>query len=743
MKWMLTALLAWGLNGLVWAQPRYWDADYDSLARTLPRQRTDSARLRTVLHLLDLHPTHAQAVPLISQLLVLNQRLRVLPDDGPYRRLRAGLLLWRRGTVDAVALTTLKAAVADFDRVGRPIPWLLMDLVTLYNRLNRMAARKQYYDQKLAYYRRHEAPENVLACHVSQGGYYRRMGDYHRTLNHILRAADLARPFSRTLYTNELLVAGAVYADWGNATKAVQYLRQAQVLPAFRRVPSLSRVFAFLALSKLYTQEHCYPAALQCADSALAVRGGDGYEQRVSRAYALVQKAVVLLQAQAPLPAGQLLRHAQQLADSLALPMSNKLGEFELDATWAQYYAARHDPAHAERRWHRAYAKATAAKIDRLRPRYLQQLAAFYDARGQPAVAQRYSRAYIALVDTFNAAQNTFHVAHYEGERLEQAQNTQIAHLRQQRAVQAERLRLGKGLLLGALLAIVLVSGLGVFIYRQLRVNRRTLVQLLQTQSQLVQAEKMAFLGELTAGIAHELQNPLNFMKNFAEVSTDLVDEMNGEGTGREAGLEGEILAGLKQNLKQISQHGQRASSIIKDMLAHSRTGTSQRMPTDLNALATEALTLAYDGLRTTDPLFQATLIKEFDPALGLVPAVPPDLSRVLLNLCTNALHAVRERQRQAATADHPAGYEPTVAILTHRVAGRTVEIRVRDNGTGMSEAVRNKVFQAFFTTKPPGEGTGLGLSLSYDIVTKGHGGTLTVESREGTGTEFCLTLPA
>ena len=745
MKWIFTVLAVWLMSGPLLARSRYWDADYDSLARALPQLRTDTARLHAVIHLLDLHPTGPQARPLLEQLLALNHRLHLL-DEAPYRRLRAGLVLWQRGTADAAALDTMKVAVASFDRVARPIPWLLVDLVTLYNRLNRLEARKQYYQQKLAYYRLHGATENMAACYVSQGGYYRRTGDYNQAINSSLRAADMARHFSRMLYVNELLVTGSIYADWGNTRKAVQYLSRARALPEFRRVRGSNRVFTFLALSKLYGQQHQYTAALCLADSALATRVSDAYERRMSQAHGLVQKGAVLLQMQQTSPVGPLLKRAQQLDDSLHLLMSDKPGDFELDATWAQYYAARHDYTRAETHWLLAYQKATAAKLDRLRPKYLQQMVAFYDARGRPAEAQRYSRGYIALNDAFNTAQGTFHVAQYEAERVELAQNAQIDSLRQAQAVQAVRLRLDNLLLVGALLAVLLVSALSVFIYRQLRVNRRTLTQLRQTQSQLVQAEKMAFLGELTAGIAHELQNPLNFMKNFAEVSTHLVDDIpdNGLGTGRTAGLGNEILVGLKQNLQQISQHGQRASAIIKDMLDHSRSGTYQRVASDINALVADSLALAYQGLIANDKGFRATLGKEFDPKLGAVAVVPQDLSRVLLNLCTNALYAVRERKKQAA--DLPflpeENYEPTVTVSTRRPSSRAVEIRVRDNGTGMPDAVRQKVFQPFFTTKPPGHGTGLGLSISYDIVTKGHGGTLTVESHEGEGTEFLITLP-
>lgn len=749
MKWILTALTVWLMSGPLLAQQHYWDTDYDSLARMLPRQSTDTARLRTIVHLLDLHPTNAQALPLLDKLLTINQQLQVL-SDAPYRHLRAGLELWyqKNGTGTAAALDTMRLAVEDFDYVEHPIPVLLTDLVILFNRQNRMDARRRYYDNKLNYYRLHGKIENIAACYVSQGGYYRRMGDFNRTLDNLLRAADLLQNFDLKMYVRELVVVGDVYADWGNRAKAVYYLRLAQEQPAFRHMAGMERTFTFLALSRLYAEEHNLQWAGRMADSALNTYRADPYERCYGQACGLVQKAVVLLKMHQLEAAAPLLVRAQQLDDSLHLPMSGKTGEFEIDATWARYYLARHDDAHAETYWLRAYEKATIAKVERLRPLYLKELVAFYDARGQVSNAQRHSRIYIALLDSSNAAQGTFHVAQYESERVAQVQNAQINNLQQAHAVQDVRLRLGNRLLLGALLALLLLSGLGVFICRQLQVNRRTLAQLKATQDQLVQSEKMAFLGELTAGIAHELQNPLNFVKNFAEVSTNLVDEMSGDfrDPSRDAGLEGEILAGLKQNLQKISQHGQRASSIIKDMLAHSRSGTGQRVLTDLNTLAHESLILAYQGLQVNDKTFRATLNTDFDPELGLIGAVAQDLSRVLLNLFANALYAVRQRQQQGVMAgdidatDPP--YEPTVTVSTRRQNEQVVEIRVSDNGTGIPEAVRSKIFQPFFTTKPAGEGTGLGLSLSYDIVTKGHGGTLTVESKEGEGTEFLIILP-
>jgi two-component system NtrC family sensor kinase len=274
---------------------------------------------------------------------------------------------------------------------------------------------------------------------------------------------------------------------------------------------------------------------------------------------------------------------------------------------------------------------------------------------------------------------------------------------------------------------------------RQTNELRTTLSELQATQDQLIQSEKMASLGELTAGIAHEIQNPLNFVNNFADVSVELVAELAEERARptRDRPLEAELLADLRQNLQRIAQHGGRAAGIVRGMLEHSRASTGERQPTDVNALADEYLRLAYHGLRAKDKSFNATLQPALAPGLPSIQAVPGDLGRVLLNLFTNAFYAVQKRQQTGE-----AGYAPTVGVRTE-LAGEWVKIVVSDNGTGMPEAVRERIFQPFFTTKPSGEGTGLGLSLAHDIITKSHGGTLSVASQEGEGTEFTILLPA
>ena len=277
-------------------------------------------------------------------------------------------------------------------------------------------------------------------------------------------------------------------------------------------------------------------------------------------------------------------------------------------------------------------------------------------------------------------------------------------------------------------------------ITRQKEELEQTVAELKATQNQLVQSEKMASLGELTAGIAHEIQNPLNFVNNFSEVSIELIDELTDEQTkaDRDLDLESELLTDLKQNLQKIIHHGGRAASIVKGMLQHSRANTGQREPTDLNALCDEYFRLAYHGLRAKDKSFNAQLNTDFDASLGEVSMVPQEMGRVFLNLFTNAFYAVQQRQKQAGSTS----YQPTVSVKT-RCANGQAEITVSDNGTGIPEVVQKKIFQPFFTTKPTGEGTGLGLSMAYDIVTKGHNGTLVLQSKEGEGTTFIVTVPA
>ena len=314
-----------------------------------------------------------------------------------------------------------------------------------------------------------------------------------------------------------------------------------------------------------------------------------------------------------------------------------------------------------------------------------------------------------------------------------------------------------------ALIALAVVFGFDRFMRRRivLAERRRMLVreiaqakeiekaytELKATQVQLIQSEKMASLGELTAGIAHEIQNPLNFVNNFSEVSIEMIDELSQQPAVSSQQSLPEILNDIRENLQKIHHHGKRADAIVKGMLQHSRASTGKKEPTDINALCDEFLRLAYHGLRAKDKSFNATLKTNFDESTGSINVIPQDIGRVILNLITNAFYAVDEKKKQLASdlsalpnLTRQNAYEPTVTISTRKTGSR-VEISVKDNGGGIPEAIKEKIFQPFFTTKPSGEGTGLGLSLSYDIITKGHGGELKVETKEGEGTEFIILL--
>lgn len=334
-------------------------------------------------------------------------------------------------------------------------------------------------------------------------------------------------------------------------------------------------------------------------------------------------------------------------------------------------------------------------------------------------------------------------------QKIRELQLVTFNEFQRQQKSEAARLKFKNRVKIYFLLALVLAfSGMGILLYRnnvqKQKANQilaKTLTDLQTTQSQLIQSEKMASLGELTAGIAHEIQNPLNFVNNFAEVNKELLDEIQGERRKekgeRDEHAEEQILLTLKENQEKILQHGKRADAIVKGMLQHSQKTVGVKEPTDINALAEEYLRLAYHGFRAKNPNFSAELKLDLDAALPLMNVIPQDIGRVLLNLYNNAFWAVNDRPNLPGFVPN---YPPTITLTT-RSLNHKIEIRIRDNGSGIPQHIIDKIFQPFFTTKPPGQGTGLGLSLSYDIV-KAHGGEIQVKTETEEGSEFIIQLP-
>ena len=346
--------------------------------------------------------------------------------------------------------------------------------------------------------------------------------------------------------------------------------------------------------------------------------------------------------------------------------------------------------------------------------------------------------------------------------QIQSLQFNEILRLRQEEqqrkeAQQQYETRLRIYVLLGALAVLVIIAFIlyrnnkqkqnaNLLLHQKNEEIHNALSELKSTQAQLIQSEKMASLGELTAGIAHEIQNPLNFVNNFSEVNEELVKELKSEATKGHLEEVKTIANDIAFNAEKITHHGKRADALVKGMLQHSRSSSGIKELTDINALCDEYLRLAYHGLRAKDKSFNVTTKTEFDNSIGKINIIPQDMGKVILNLINNAFYAVDEKKKSPHLLKGSEEYEPVVTITTKRLGsplgdGGKIEIKVADNGNGIPQKVFDKIFQPFFTTKPTGQGTGLGLSLSYDIV-KAHGGEFKVETKEGEGSEFIILLP-
>ena len=374
-------------------------------------------------------------------------------------------------------------------------------------------------------------------------------------------------------------------------------------------------------------------------------------------------------------------------------------------------------------------------------------LADIYGNQNKPDSTLKYLRIAINLKDSLFSREKTWAIQNLSYKEKEKQAEIEASELKFK-----NRLRIY--ILLGGVLTLLIIAGI---LFKNNR-NRQKAFALLQkqkqetdiqktkaeqaltelksTQSQLIQSEKMASLGELTAGIAHEIQNPLNFVNNFSEVSAEMMEELEKElvAGNQDEGIA--MVTDIKLNLEKILHHGKRADSIVKGMLQHTRNSTGKKELTNINVLAEEYLRLAYHGLRAKDKMFDATMKTNFDTSIGKIDIIPQDIGRVILNLINNAFYAIAERKK-----GQPEDFEPLVSIFTKKTEDK-VSISVKDNGNGIPQQIADKIFQPFFTTKPAGQGTGLGLSLSYDII-KAHGGELQMQTREGEGSEFSILLPS
>ncbi len=705
--WLALAVLSCSLYfPTLAAPPRGVDSLYVLLKTDA---RLDTTRVRRYQALSDLLADDLPQVIAFSQkALVLSRRLHypkgegsALISLGPAARRQDNFPLARRYARQALAVFARSR-----DLSGQARAYLQLSLIDELTGVNLVAA-PQTALKGLTYAERAHDYETQLYLQYTLGDIYIKLGNYTEAL--LILRTTLARG---QILANQSVV-GATLNLLGRTHRLLKHWPQATHY--FRRAARLHRQMGDISnattdeinLAELYAQQENYAQALTHGQAARALalahhdaRNLPSAELALARAYLHVGRADSAL---------ALAQHGFALSQQV----NDKTGLADASDILGQTYAR----------------------------------------RGDFAQAYHYQSLWVSYQDSLAGAETQRKTSALRyGYELDKKQD-QITLLTQARQLQRQQLW---GLLAGLTGTVLVVGLLGRNSYLKQRANRalgeknayiahqrdnldRTLVELRATQSQLVQSEKMVALAALTAGVAHEIQNPLNFVNNFSEVGLELATELEAETRKptRDAALEADLLADIKQNLLIINQHGTRAGDIVKGMLEHAHADKGQRQPLDLNKTVEEYLRLAYQNIKLKNQGFTFTRTLDLDPRLGLLPLVPQEIGRVLLNLFASAVYAVRQKAARLGPA-----YVPEVRVSTARQGGQVV-LRVRDNGTGIPAAVINKIFDPFFTTKPPGEGTGLGLWFSYDIITKSYGGTLTVATQGGEYTELTLKLPA
>jgi signal transduction histidine kinase len=734
-------VLFWSISFFItsngYSQDSCYDCNKDSLRNVLAETKDDNKKIELLRLLIDFKITNLgnTSSPMAElktnlQLLIDLSKTNTISDIDAYKNILDGILFFEKQDF-LNEQASLKKAIELFDKEHKKIPYLLMGLRYGFNAQGNQRDRFQFYSDKLNYYLVNGPEENTAACYHGIGGYYLIMADFNYAISNYIKAADVYKKFDAFNYRNDVGVIGLTYIQWGNYTKAAEYINNASVLDNAAK-DSFNLTILYGSKAALAIALKKYQDAIIYSDSCLSYNK-DKYGAYIATPY--VWKAFAYLGSNELDNALNNLDYAKHISDSAKLKVYSASGALEIDFGYYQYYSAVKKYDEAVKHLLSAYEQAVDVKSNQLKLKYLKELSLFYGQHAQPQLSYNYTKKFYALTDSLETENSSLKVAQYENEKKEIQQNDSLNLLKQQGAVQAAVIKTNNSILWGALAAIVIISISLFFVYRQYRLNKKTLLSLRKTQRQLITAEKMASLGELTAGIAHEIQNPLNFVNNFSEVNKELLTELNDE-IEKENYNEVKLLAkDIIDNEEKINHHGKRADAIVKGMLQHSRSSTGQKEATDINDLADEYFRLSYHGLRARDKSFNAKLESDFDRSIQKINIVPQDIGRVLLNLMNNAFYAVDEKKKL-----HPENYEPIVSVSTKKTADK-VEIKVVDNGGGIPQKVLDKIFQPFFTTKPTGAGTGLGLSLSYDII-KAHGGEIKVDTKEGEGTKLIVELP-
>jgi two-component system, NtrC family, sensor kinase len=591
---------------------------------------------------------------------------------------------------------------------------------------------EKYFQEGLVLSRSLNYRKGEADCLRFIGNAFKRQGQYPRALNNILQAMAISEHIRDSSGIAAALGhIGDIYSEQGDHYKARQYFFRAKKIDeSIHKDPE--HLLMLLNIGKSYQRQNVPDSAMlflkQCFNLAMKAKNEwlmDGLLTTLGQVEANVgndDEAIIYFRKSIPY---SLAKHAYlNLSDTYLgiASLYKKSGATDSCIIYGKKSLSSAQNVN--------YVKGIMASS--------QVLSEVYDDINKDEALKYYRTAMIAKDSLFNAekVRQLQNLGYAEQQRLEALEDAKLEYRNKMRSYTLL-------LLVGAFLVIAIVQFINnrnkqkanVVLRQQKEEIQRTLTELKMTQVQLIQSEKMASLGELTAGIAHEIQNPLNFVNNFSEVNKELLSEMKEEIEKGNLEDAKSIAGTLIDNQEKIANHGKRADAIVKGMLQHSRSSSGVKESTNVNTLVDEYVRLAYHGFRAKDKSFNVTLKTNFDEGVSTINIVPQDIGRVILNLLNNAFYAVNVKKDQA-----PAGYEPTVSVSTKK-SHNAVLISIADNGNGIPEEVVGKIFQPFFTTKPTGQGTGLGLSLSYDIV-KAHGGELKVETKEGEGSEFVIHLP-
>ena len=630
----------------------------------------------------------------------------------------------------------------------------LLSLRVPYRETDKLTEGFQYFTTKLNQYKKDKDSIGLSNCCYVLAGFYRTIGLYEQAIYNMKKSVsyldtlhdikydffDLYIRYGKFRWLNNAPLICDFYMQAGDFENAIKNGNMVLKIALYNyntalkndTVAARASTFAsrYLAIAGLLSNQlDSVGYYLQVADKSIA-----GFENRSNNVFLMQIHALYNIKKGAFSNADSLLQQCWKKVIQNQMGVNQPGGIINPD-----YYLA------LLRIEQKKYPEAIAfllkdvERVKTIRPYVLRDyklLANLYEKNGDIVKAKEIYKSLINLQDSIEADKAKYRTISFETEQQITENEIAISKLESDNKLSAQSKNFTIGI--AALLLVLAVS-----IYYRLESKKKankvlesTLTNLKSTQSQLIQSEKMASLGELTAGIAHEIQNPLNFVNNFSEVNKELLLEMKDEIDKGNLEEVKALAIDLIDNEEKINHHGKRADAIVKGMLQHSRSSNSEKEPTDINALCDEYLRLAYHGLRAKDKTFNAAMKTDFDESLGNIHIIPQDIGRVVLNLLTNAFYAV---SAEALTRES-VGYEPTVSITTKKF-GNKVEIKISDNGNGIPQKVLDKIFQPFFTTKPTGQGTGLGLSLSYDIV-KTHGGELKVETKEGEGSTFIIQLP-